>query len=118
MNAVALRSSMISSPSGLVGLCWGKTGPPVARTAFLVKHARTVSSVAKTAREATETTSGVKATHRAACSSVLGLGVEWANADPEHLNRRPSVSTKVQELAGTLGFALVDAAAEQLDEVT
>jgi hypothetical protein len=69
------------------------------------------------AREAGEITSCVKATHPAVCSSVLGLGVKRANADPEHLYRRPSVNTNSQELATARALALV-AVDEQLDEVT
>jgi hypothetical protein len=71
----------------------------------------------KTAREAAGTTSRDRATHPAVWSSVLGLGVERENADPEHLNRRPSVKMNTQVLEAA-GFPGLDAVDEQADDVT
>jgi hypothetical protein len=87
---------VMSSPSGLLGPCWGNTGPPVARRPFLVKHALTSAILAATARKLTVITSRLNETQTLAGSSALGLGVDRANADPEHLNRRPSVNTNTQ----------------------
>jgi hypothetical protein len=44
-----------------------------------------------------------------------GLGVDRANADPEHLNRRPSVNRNTQELTAARRFALVVVAVQPED---
>jgi hypothetical protein len=108
---------VISSPSGLLGPCWGKTGPPITRRPILVKHALATAILAATARKLTDITSRLNGTQTLACSSVLGLGVDRANVDPEHLNRRPSVSTNTQYATATREFALV-AVEAQLAVVT
>jgi hypothetical protein len=112
----------MSSPSGLLELLrsGGKAGPPVTRKPFLVKHPLATPILAATTRKLADITSRLNGTQPLACSSTLGLGVDRANADPEHLNRRPSVKTNVQfsdELTAARGFADVDLA-EQPTDVT
>ncbi len=81
--------------------------------------------LATTARKLAGITSELTVTQALACSSVLGLGVDRANVDPEHLNRCPSVNTNTQELTVAWRVALVAtpeltapvAACEQLADV-
>ena len=74
---------------------------------MFVKHVLVVAILATTARKLAGITSGLIVTQVLACSSVVGVGVDRANAGPEHLNRRPSVSTNTQELTPSLCPALV-----------
>jgi hypothetical protein len=106
MNAPRAPPPAMSSPSGLFGPCWGKTGAPVTRKPSVVKHALATAILAATARKLADITSRLNWTQALACSSVPGLGVDRANADPEHLNRRPSENTNAQELAPARRFAI------------
>jgi hypothetical protein len=119
MNA---PTAAMSSPSGLLELLRSgrKAGPPVTRKPLRVKHALATPILAATARKLADITIRLNGTQPLACSSTLGLGVDRANADPEQLNRRPSVKTNVQfsdELTAARGLADVDLA-EQLTDVT
>jgi hypothetical protein len=83
----------------------------------LVRHSRARPSAATTVRSAAVGASRSNRTHALACASSLALGVgPCANAEPVHLNRRPSVNTKTHCLT-ECAFAL-DELAEQLDDVT
>ena len=117
MNAVALLVTM-SSPSGLLGRDeLTRTGPPLTRSPWFVRQARALSSAATAVRDAVGSASRLNGTQALVCSSSPGLGVgPCANADPLHLNRRPSVRTNSHWLT-VWEFAL-EVLDEQLEDVT
>jgi hypothetical protein len=92
-----LTTSSPSGPSGVFG-SGGKTGPPTARSFFPVKQFLAIVILAATARKFADITSGFNARHDRERSSRLGLGIDGVSATPEHLKRRPSVSTNTQSL--------------------
>jgi hypothetical protein len=63
---------------------------------LLVKHVLSAAILAATACKLAGITRGLNKTQALACSSVLGVGVDRADAGREHLNRRPSVNTNTQ----------------------